>query len=72
MIDGSTHAANNQAKELAKSMGLPGTAGSDAHQLSELFSVYTKVEASLTVDNILGAIRQGSVSSQVARGSIHF
>ena len=68
---GSTQAANNQAKELAKSMGLPGTAGSDAHQLSELFSVYTKVEASLDVDEILGAIRKGSVSAQVARGSIH-
>ena len=42
---GSTAAANNEAKELAKSMGLPGTAGSDAHQVSELFSVYNKVEA---------------------------
>jgi predicted metal-dependent phosphoesterase TrpH len=69
---GSTQAANDQAKELAKSMGLPGTAGSDAHQLSELFSVYTKVEASLDIDEILGAIRKGSVSAQVARGSIHF
>ena len=44
---GSSQHANNEAKELAKRLGLPGTAGSDAHQVSELFSVYNKVEASL-------------------------
>ena len=41
---GSSQDANNEAKELAKSLDLPGTAGSDAHQVSELFSVYSKVE----------------------------
>jgi hypothetical protein len=69
---GSTTAANNQARELAKSMGLPGTAGSDAHQLSELFSVYSRVDASLDVDEVLKAIKNGSVSAQAARGSICF
>ena len=69
---GSTAAANNQARELAKSMGLPGTAGSDAHQLSELFSVYSRVDASLDVDEVLKAIKNGSVSAQAARGSIRF
>lgn len=68
---GSTAAANNEAGELAKSMGLPGTAGSDAHQLSELFSVCSKVEASLDVDSVLRAIKNGSVSAQLTRGSIH-
>jgi hypothetical protein len=68
---GSTAAANNEARELAKSMGLPGTAGSDAHQLSELFSVCSKVDASLDVDSVLRAIKKGSVSSQAVRGSIH-
>ena len=68
----STAAANNQAKELAKSMGLPGTAGSDAHQMSELFSVYCKVDASLDIDAVLKAIKKGSVSAHAARGSIHF
>jgi hypothetical protein len=53
-------------------LGLPGTAGSDAHQVSELFSVYNKVEASLDVDSVLKAVRKGSVSAQVNRGSIHF
>ena len=64
--------ANNEAKELAKSLDLPGTAGSDAHQVSELFSVYSKVDASLDVDSVLKAIKQGSVSAQVNRGSIRF
>jgi predicted metal-dependent phosphoesterase TrpH len=68
---GSSQAANSQAKELAKSLDLPGTAGSDAHSVSELFSVNTRVEASLDVDSILAAIKRGSVSAQVTRGSIH-
>ena len=69
---GSSQTANNEAKELAKSLDLPGTAGSDAHQVSELFSVYSKVEASLDVDSVLKAIKLGSVSSQANRGSIRF
>ncbi len=68
---GSAASMNNQAKELAKSMGLPGTAGSDAHQMSELFSVCSKIDASLDVDAVLKAIKKGSVSAQAARGSIH-
>jgi predicted metal-dependent phosphoesterase TrpH len=62
---GSSQTSNNEAKDLAKSLGLPGTAGSDAHQVSELFSVYNKVEASLDVDEILKAIKKGSVSAQL-------
>ena len=69
---GSSQDANNEAKELAKRLGLPGTAGSDAHQVSELFSVYNKVDASLDVDEILKAVKKGSLSAQVNRGSIRF
>jgi len=69
---GSSASMNNQAKELARSMGLPGTAGSDAHQFSDLFSVCSKIDASLDVDAVLRAIKKGSVSAQAARGSIHF
>lgn len=69
---GSSQDANNQAKELAKSLGLPSTAGSDAHQVSELFSVYNKVDATLDIDEVLKAVKKGSVSAQVTRGSIHF
>ncbi len=60
---GSSRQANEQAKELAKTLRLPGTAGSDAHQVSELLSVYTQVEASLDVDSVLAAIRRGAVSA---------
>jgi predicted metal-dependent phosphoesterase TrpH len=69
---GSTQAANKQAKELAQEMGLPGTAGSDAHQVSELFSVNTQIQAALNIGEILKAIRNGCISAQAARGSIHF
>ncbi len=69
---GSSREANSQAKELAKSTGLPGTAGSDAHQVSELFNVYNQVESSMNVDSVLAAIKKGLVSAQASRGSIHF
>jgi predicted metal-dependent phosphoesterase TrpH len=69
---GSSSGANDEARELAKSLGLPGTAGSDAHQFSELFSVNCTVDASLDVDSVLRAIKKGSVSTQVTRGSIRF
>ena len=65
---GSSASANDEAKELAKSLGLPGTAGSDAHQLSELFSVNCKVDASLDVDSVLKAIKKGSISAQCHAG----
>lgn len=69
---GSSQDANDEAKEFAKILGLPGTAGSDAHQVSELFSVCNKVKASLNMDSILKAIKTGSVVAQVNRGSIRF
>jgi hypothetical protein len=69
VLNGNSSAAeNNEAKALAQSMGLPGTAGSDAHQVSELFSVNTKINASLSVEDVLKAIKKGSVSAQVTRG----
>jgi predicted metal-dependent phosphoesterase TrpH len=69
---GSSPSANTHAKELAKSMGLPGTAGSDAHQLSELFSVNCSIDAGLNVEEILAAIRKGSVVAQLTSGTIRF
>jgi predicted metal-dependent phosphoesterase TrpH len=64
----SSVAANNEAKAFAKSLGLPGTAGSDAHQVSELFMVNAKIEANLNVDSVLKAIKKGSVSAQMTKG----
>ncbi len=68
---GSTKEANAQAKLLAKSLGLPGTAGSDAHQVSDLFSVCSIIEADLNVDSILNSIKKGSVSTQISHGLKH-
>ena len=64
---GSNSKANSEAKELALSMGLPGTAGSDAHQVSELFSVNSRITASLNIDSILKGIKKGLISSQPTR-----
>jgi len=64
---GTNREGNAKAKELAKEMGLPGTAGSDAHQVSELFAVHTEVDASLDVDAVLSAIKNGKVSAQITR-----
>ena len=69
---GSSLSANAQAKELARSMGLPGTAGSDAHQQSELFSVNCKIDAGLNIDDILAAIKKGHVTAQLTAGTIRF
>ncbi len=69
---GTSKEGNTKAKEFAKELGLPGTAGSDAHQVSELFSVYTQVEAAMNVDSVLAAIKKGLVSAQLPKASIHF
>ncbi|MEM3696444.1 MAG: PHP domain-containing protein [Candidatus Bathyarchaeia archaeon] len=63
---------NRRAENLAKEMGLPGVAGSDAHNVNELWSVYTQVEASFDVDEILKAIKKGLVRVFPSEKSIHF
>jgi predicted metal-dependent phosphoesterase TrpH len=60
--ESSSH-ANKLAHELANSMSLPGIAGSDAHQPSEVCSVYTEVQASLDVNEILKAIKKGLITA---------
>jgi len=64
--------ANEAAQKLAIRMGLPGVAGSDAHQTSELCTVHTQVQASLDIDEILKAIKKGLVSVPSHGRSIHF
>ena len=68
----SSQSANKLAQDLAKSMGLPGVAGSDAHSPSEPLTVYTEIQAGLDVDEILKAIKKGLVSTHSAARSIHF
>lgn len=52
---------NKLAEGLAKTMNLPGVAGSDAHKVDELWTAYTEVQASFNVDEILKAIKNGFV-----------
>ncbi len=68
----SSHEANKMAKKLAEEMALPGVAGSDAHRTDEMWSVYTEVEASLDLDEILRSIKKGLLMVASAGMSIHF
>jgi predicted metal-dependent phosphoesterase TrpH len=68
----SSQQANKRAHDLAKSMRLPGVAGSDAHNPSEVLTVYTEVQAGLDVDEILRAIKKGLVATHSTTRSIHF
>jgi predicted metal-dependent phosphoesterase TrpH len=68
----STPQANKTAQKLAKTMNLPGVAGSDAHRTNEMWSVYTEVQASLNIDEILKAIKKGLVKAAHSTKSIHF
>lgn len=54
--------ANKMARALSKEMGIPGIAGSDAHDSSEICSIYTQINASLDIKEILRAIKEGLVS----------
>ena len=63
---------NRQAEELAKTRDLPGVAGSDAHDDRDFWSVYTGIQASLDVEEILKAIRKGLVRVSSTGKSIHF
>ena len=68
----SSQQANKRAHDLAKSMALPGVAGSDAHHPLELLTVYTEVQAGLDVDEILKAIKKGLIATHSTTRSIHF
>ncbi|MEM2546003.1 MAG: CehA/McbA family metallohydrolase [Candidatus Bathyarchaeia archaeon] len=60
---GSSAYSNALAEDLAKTMGLPGVAGSDAHRVDELWRAYTEIQAGLDLDEILKAIKSGRVKS---------
>jgi predicted metal-dependent phosphoesterase TrpH len=48
--------------EIAATLKLPQTAGSDAHQASEVGMAYTGVEAEKSVEDVVGAIKKGAVT----------
>lgn len=63
---------NMLAEELAKETNLPGVAGSDAHEVDELWTVYNEIQASRDLDEVLKAVKRGFVKAFHARKSIHF
>lgn len=63
---------NRLAENLAKTLDLPGIAGSDAHRVNDMWTVYTEVQASAHIDELLRAIKKGLVRVVSARKSIHF
>ena len=69
---GSAPQFNVLAEGLAKEMGLPGVAGSDAHRAEELWSVYTEIQASTDLDEVLKAIKTGLVRVGQAENSTRF
>lgn len=69
---GSSSYTNRMAESLARAMGLPGIAGSDAHHVGELWTAYTEVQASSDIDEILKAIQKGLVRVASTEKSIPF
>jgi len=69
VLNGGTNKEGNiKAKEFAKELGLPGTGGSDAHQVSELFTICTQIQTtSKKIDTILATIKKGLISAQPKR-----
>lgn len=63
---------NRMAENLAKEMGLSGVAGSDAHTTKQLWTVYSEIQASSNIDEILKAIKQGFVKVASSPKSIGF
>jgi predicted metal-dependent phosphoesterase TrpH len=63
---------NILAEKLAKMAGLPGVAGSDAHRKEELWTVYSEIQASTDLEDILKAIKRGLVRVSYTEKSIHF
>ena len=69
---GCSRQLNMLAERLARAMALPGVAGSDAHRAEELWAVYTEIQASTDLDEILRAIKRGFVRVAHTEKSIHF
>jgi hypothetical protein len=62
VLNGASHpSVNKPAESLAKEMHLPGVAGSDAHQVSDLWTAHTEVQAASDIEEILKAIKKGLV-----------
>lgn len=63
---------NRKAEQLARTQGLPGVAGSDVHAQGDLWNIYTEINAEANVDQILTAIKKGSIRVFQTGKSIRF
>ncbi len=55
---------NLLAQKLAKTRNLPGVAGTDAHTPAEMWAAFTEVRTQPTVEDVLKAVRKGSVCAR--------
>ena len=55
---------NRRAEELRSTLGVPGGAGSDAHTLREIGSVYVEMEAFDGAQDFLAKLRNGKVATR--------
>jgi hypothetical protein len=60
---GSSRRSNVRARRVAEERRLPVTAGSDAHELTQLGKAYTMVESCETEDDVIEAIRKGKTQA---------
>jgi predicted metal-dependent phosphoesterase TrpH len=58
---------NKLAEQLARARGLPGVAGSDAHEPGSLWSAFTEIYAEPDVADVLKAIKNGRVKAVSTR-----
>jgi len=62
---------NKLAEKLARARNLPGVAGSDAHNVDQLWAAYTEVDADTDVGNVLKAIKNGRVKTVSTKHSLN-
>ncbi|KPV63351.1 MAG: hypothetical protein AOA65_1359 [Candidatus Bathyarchaeota archaeon BA1] len=62
----STYGENRRAERVARELGLPMVAGSDAHKPGQMWTAYTEVDAELNVNDALNAIKKGLVRARTA------
>src|SRR5438270_2144610 len=61
---------NRRAEELRSTLGVPGGAGSDAHTLGEIGSVFVEMEAFEGPQDFLGKLRRSKVITHAQTGVI--
>ena len=63
---------STKARNFARKYGIPGSAGSDAHTLSEIGNAYIKMPEFSCKDDFLRALAQGEVFGHMSNPLIHF